>query len=134
MKMVIVAPPGPNLRQPCLVRACFAAHRLLDRRIDKDPRHGRLVRNGFEQAVMLRRPGGIDLHPVSGDDIGRGHLVALGRTEPPVRHWSKLEIGIEADLMRSMPGQHRSASRLGDVADEQPGPACLGGQLLRQAL
>src|SRR5712675_1801255 len=48
MKMVIVAPPRPNLRQPRPVRARLTAQRLLDRRIDKDPRHRRLARYGLK--------------------------------------------------------------------------------------
>ncbi len=47
MKMVIVAPPRPNLRQPRPVRACLTAQRPLDRRIDKDPRHRRLACDGL---------------------------------------------------------------------------------------
>jgi hypothetical protein len=52
MKMVIVTPPRPNLRQPRPVRTCLTAQRPLDRRIDKDPRHRRLARDGLEQPVM----------------------------------------------------------------------------------
>src|SRR5438270_357549 len=93
MKMVIVAPPRPNLRQPRPVRACFTTERLLDCRVDKDPRDSRLARDGLEQMAMLWRPGGIDPHPVCGDDVGRGHFVTFGRAEPPVRHRGQPEIG-----------------------------------------
>src|SRR5438105_1437581 len=62
MKMVIVAPPRPNLRQPCPVQTRLTAQRLLDGRIDKNPRNGRLARDRLEQMAMLRRPGGIDIH------------------------------------------------------------------------
>ena len=71
MKMVIMAPPRPHLREPRPIRAGFTTEGLLDRRVDKDPRDGRLARDGFEQMAMLRRPGGIDPHPACGDDIGR---------------------------------------------------------------
>ena len=47
MKMVIVAPPRPNLRQPRPVRACLTAQRPLDRRVDKDPCHFRLAGDGL---------------------------------------------------------------------------------------
>ena len=83
---------------------------------------------------MLWRPRSVDPHPICGDKIGRRHFVPLSGAQPPVRHRGQPKIGVEADLMRSMPGQHRSASRLRDVADEQPGPARFGGKLRRQAL
>src|ERR1700738_4519115 len=64
VKVVIVAPPRPNLRQPCPVQARLTAQCPLDRRVDKDPRHRWLARDSLEQMAVLGRPGGIDPHPV----------------------------------------------------------------------
>ena len=71
MKMVIVAPPGPDLCEPCAISAGFAAQLLLDRRIDENPRHRRLARDGLEQPAVLRRPRGVDNHAACGDDVRR---------------------------------------------------------------
>ena len=135
MEVVVVAPPRPDLGEPGAVRARLAAQRTLDRRVDKDALHAGLARHGLEQAPMLRRPGRlIDILAVGRDDIGRRHLVALGGAEPAARHRRQPDIGVEPDLVRAVPGQHRPAARLGDVADQEPGPAGLRRQLLRQPL
>ncbi len=36
-------------------------------------------------------------------------------------HGRKPDVGVEADLVRSVSGQHRTAARLRDVAEQQPG-------------
>ena len=134
MEVVVVAPPRPDLGEPCPVRTGLMAQRPLDRRVDKNARHLRLARERLEQAPMLWGPGFVDRIAVGCDHIGRRHLVALGDAEPAARHWGQPDVGVEADLMRAVPGQHRPAARLGDVADEQTGP--IGGrrQLWRDAL
>ena len=45
------------------------------------------------------------------------------------------DIGVEADLVRGVAGQHRSAARLRNIADQEPRPAvlhCLARQFLQQ--
>src|SRR6516165_5384441 len=57
VKMVVVTPPRPDLRQPAAVGARFAAQLALDRGIDENSFHRRLACEGFEQKPALRRPG-----------------------------------------------------------------------------
>src|SRR5271166_4538514 len=84
VEVVVVAPPRAYLGQPRPVRPGLPAQRALDRRIDKDSRHGGLAGDGLEQTAVLRQPGrGIDIVAVCSHDVGRRHLVALGGAEPP---------------------------------------------------
>src|SRR5215470_6245446 len=122
MEVVVVPPPRPDLSQPAAVRTRLMAQLPLDRRVNKNARHLRLARECFEQATVLRGPRLVDLISVGSGDIGRRHVLALADAEPSARHWGEPDVGVEADLMRAVPGQHRPAARLGDVADEETGP------------
>src|SRR5262249_14961699 len=118
MEMIIVAPPRPDLCEPTAVRPGLAAQRAFDRGVDEDALDGWLARDGFEQTAMLRRPRHrIDVHSVSANDIRCRKLVTFGGAQPPVRHPRQPNIGIEPDLVRTVPCQHRPAARLRDVAD-----------------
>ena len=48
---------------------------------------------------------------------------ARARQSAAVRHRRQPDVGVEADLMRGVAGQHRPAARLRDVADEEARPA-----------
>src|SRR6516225_12345042 len=79
VKMVVVTPPRPDLRQPAAVGARFVAQLALDCRIDENALHRRLVREGFEQKPVGRDPGRpTDLEPARCDYVDRRDLVALG--------------------------------------------------------
>src|SRR5262249_46537408 len=101
----------------------------LDRRVDKNARHLRLAGECFEQAPVLWGPRFVDLIAVGGDDVGRRHVLALGGAELAARHWGEPDVGVEADLRRAVPCQHRPTAWLGDVADEETGPFGGGRQL-----
>ena len=55
--------------------------------------------------------------------------------ELAVGHGREPDVGVEADLMAGMAGEHRAAARLRHVADQEPAPAGLGrllGQLFEE--
>ena len=56
------------------------------------------------------------------------------RRERVVGHRGQPDVGVEADLMGGVAGQHRAAARLGDVADQNAVPDALGLRLAREAL
>ena len=49
-------------------------------------------------------------------------------------HRVQPDVGVEADLVRGMAGEHRAAARLRDVADQKARPAVLLGCVARQFL
>src|ERR1700730_9630593 len=94
MKMVVVAPPRPDVGQPVPVGTRLAAQRALDRRGDEYACDPRLARERLEHAPMLRRPGRlIDIIAIRGDNIGRPHLVALGEAQTALRHRRQPAVG-----------------------------------------
>src|SRR5262245_59074123 len=74
----------------------------------------------------------IDVLLVRSDNIGCRHFLALPARELAWWHRGEPDVGIEADLMAIMTGQHRSTPRLREITYQQPGPPDLGS-LLRQA-
>ena len=79
---------------------------------------------------MRRRPDvGVDVLAVRRHHHGGRHFFALAPGQLAVGHRGQPDIGIEADLMARMAGEHRAAARLRHVADEEPGPADLGAFL-----
>ena len=80
-------------------------------------------------ASMCRRPDfRIDVEPV-GAHHHRSPTSprARSRDSSPVRHRRQPDVGVEADLMAGVAGQHRAAARLRHVADQQAGqPAPCG--------
>ncbi len=67
------------------------------------------------------------------DDGNGRHLFALFAGQHAVGHGSEPDVGVEADLMAGMAGEHRAAARLGKVADQQARPAVLRPGFDRQA-
>ena len=128
MKMLVVMPPRPHLREPRIVRARVTAHRLLDGRIHEDARNGAVLRCGADHFGMRMRPQlRIDIAPIFGHHnrgqvkfalLVRGFVVRRGR-EP--------DVDIEPDLMAGVSGEHRTTARLRHVADANTVPACLFG-------
>src|SRR5579871_103318 len=57
MEMVVVAEPGSDLGKPAAVALGLAAQRLLDRGVDKDALHARLLCGIAQHLPMLRCPG-----------------------------------------------------------------------------
>ena len=60
------------------------------------------------------------------DHRHRAHILALAGRKPAIRHRRQPDVGIETDLMRSVPGQHGSAARLRNIAQQKAGPAIRG--------
>ena len=54
--------------------------------------------------------------------------------ERAVRHRGEPDVGVEADLMGGVAGQHRAAARLRNVADQNAVPDAFGLRLAREAL
>jgi hypothetical protein len=54
--MVVVAEHRPDLGEPAAIRAGVTAQGFLDRRVDKDATHLRLLRHGLEKRHVGRRP------------------------------------------------------------------------------
>src|SRR5262245_59074610 len=75
----------------------------------------------------------IDVLLVRSDDTGCRYFLPLLARELAWWHRGEPDVGIEADLMAIMIGQHRSTPRLREITHQQSGPADLG-TLLRQAL
>ena len=123
MEVIVVAVHRPNLMEPTAVAPGFAAQRFLDRGVDEDALHARLLRGGADHREMARRPGArIDVEPVGTYHHDRGRFLTLFARQSPVRHRRQPDIGVEADLVRGVAGQHRAAARLRNVAYEQAGP------------
>src|SRR5439155_18513808 len=124
MKMVIMSPPGANALQPGALGSGLAAQRALDGGVDEDTFDLGPAREGFEQAAVLRPPHRrVDVSAIRRHDIGRRYVVALHRAETALRHRGEPDIGIELDLMRGVPGQHRLAAPLPDIPDQEARPA-----------
>ena len=82
MEMVVVALPRADLAEPRRVDhprlvALGLAQYALDRRIDEDPRHGRILGGGPDDAVMLGRPALVQIDAVPRDDIDGADLLAV---------------------------------------------------------
>jgi len=72
---------------------------------------------------MLRPPyPRVDITAVAVDEVGCGHIVALGRRQAAVGHRRQPDVCIEPNLMRGVAGQHRPTARLPDIADQEPRP------------
>src|SRR6266849_8565944 len=135
MEVVVVAVHRPHLMEPAAVALGFAAKRFLDRGVDEDALHARLLRGRADHREMARGPGArIDVEPVGTHHHDRGRFLALFARQSPVRHRRQPDIGVEAYLVAGVPGQHRTAARLRHVADQYPRPARSLPRLLRQSL
>src|SRR5258708_33672776 len=78
MEVIIVAIHRSDLGEPAAVALGFAAQRFLDRGIDEDALHARLLRGVTDHHEMPRRPDGrIDVETVGAYHHDRGHLLAL---------------------------------------------------------
>src|SRR5262249_9798421 len=126
VKMLVVMPPRPHLRQPRIVRARLTAHRLLDRRIHEDACNGAVLRRGADHFGMRMRPQlRLTIAPIFGDHNRGQAEFALLVGGLVVRCGREPDIDIEPDLMAGVAGQHRTAARLRHVADPDTVPACL---------
>jgi hypothetical protein len=67
------------------------------------------------------------------DKQGGAHVFALLERKLAVGHWRQPDVCVEADLVRGMAGQHRTAARLRNVAHQKAGPA-IGRGVARQFL
>lgn len=138
MEMVVVAPHGPYLGQPVPVRSRFPAQRLLDGRVHEDPGDASFLSGGADDGRVLRRPSGrIHIEPVVAHHVRGRHLLPLAPRKAAVGHGSEPDIRIQADLVRGMARDHRSAARLRNVADEKTRPSVdarqAGGEPLQEA-
>ena len=124
MEMIVVTPHRPHLGEPAPVALGLAADGHLQRRIDEDAPDAWVAGSGADQPGVVWRPGnGINIHPVGAGHVAGRHFLALRLRETAGRHWRQPDIGIKPDLVRGMPGDHRPAARLRDIADQQAGPA-----------
>ncbi len=76
----------------------------------------------------------VDREPVLGHHVDRRHGLAFFSGERAVRHRGEPDVGVEADLVGGVAGQHRAAARLGNVADQNAVPDAFGLRLAREAL
>src|SRR5258708_8273792 len=124
MEVVVMAPPRPDLGKPAAVALGVAAQRLLDRGVDEDTLHARLLRGVAQNHQMARRENlRIDVEPVGAHHHDGGHLLALLARQQMFRHRRQPDIGIEPDLMAGVAAKRRTAARLPDVADQYSRPA-----------
>src|SRR5690606_13745131 len=126
MEVRTVAPGGPDLAEPRAVAGNGFAQLLLDAGVYEDAldfgEAGRLP----EQRRVHRRPSAlVDVKRAIPDERLGADRLALGVGEAPLGHGHEPDVGVEADLVRGMPAGHWPATRLRDVADEQPVPAVL---------
>ena len=75
----------------------------------------------------------VDIERIALQHRHRAHVLAFGRRQLAVGHRRQPDVGIEAELMRGMAGEHRAAARLRDITDQKAGPTVPGG-VARQAL
>src|SRR5689334_6147186 len=67
-----MAVPWPHFLQPIAIRAGLAAQRLLDRGIDEDAGHRRILGGGANERRIGRRPDlRIDIEQIGRDDVSR---------------------------------------------------------------
>ena len=85
-------------------------------------------------AGLRRRPMRRDREPVLAHHVDRRHGLAFFPRKRAVRHRGQPDVGVEADLMGGVAGQHRAAARLGNVADQNAVPDAFGLRLAREAL
>src|SRR6266851_9012560 len=65
MEVIVVAVHRPHLGEPAAIALGVAAQRLLDRGVDEDALHARLLRRGADHGEMFRGPDArIDVEPV----------------------------------------------------------------------
>ena len=97
--------------------------------------HDRVLRGRLDDAQVVGRPGRrIDVAAVGAHHVdGRGHLPLLAG-QLAARHGREPDVGVEADLVRGMAGEHGAAARLRDVADEDARPARHLRHLARETL
>ena len=134
VEMVVMAPERPDLAQPVPVARDRVAELLLDAGVDQDAFDLRVARRPLQQARVRRRPQRV-LHQMRllVDHQRGAHALALRPRQGAVGHRRQPDIGIEPDLVRGMPGQHRAAARLRDIADQEARPA-VGDGIARQFL
>src|SRR6266481_7712351 len=119
-----MAPPRPDLGKPTTVTPGLAAQRLLDRGVDEDPLHARLLRGiAKNQHMSGREHLRINIEPVVAHHHDRRHLLTVFPRQHAIRHRRQPDVGVESDLMAGMAAQRRPAARLADVADQYSGPA-----------
>src|SRR4051794_2985350 len=123
VEMIIVPPPRAHLVQEATIIAGLTTERLLDRRIDEDALHFRVLGGGLDHREVAPRPDfGIDILFVLRHHVGCRHLLALLPREWRLRHRREPDVGVEADLMTGVAGEHWPATRLRHVADQQARP------------
>src|SRR5262245_31513119 len=123
VEMVEVAPPGSHLAEPRPVLADLLTEHLLDGGMHEDAADLRVGRRALDQFGVQGSPyGWIDGEGIFQHRRG-GDVLALLRSEDPVRHRREPDVGIEPDLVARVAGDHRTAARLSHVADEKARPA-----------
>ena len=84
-------------------------------------------RRGLDDPGLSLRPvRAVDRKAVLGHHVDRRHVLPLLARQGVVGHRRQPDVGVEADLMRGVAGQHRAAAGLGDVADENAVPDAFG--------
>ena len=118
--MIVVAPVGAHLVHPGLAPGGLAQG-LLDRGVDEDALDFGLLGRRLDDRRLSGRPMlPVDREPVLGHHVDRRHVLALLERERMVGHRGEPDVGVEADLMRGVAGQHRPAARLGESPTRMP--------------
>ena len=134
VEVIVVPPIRAHLVHPGLAFGGLAQS-LLDRGVDEDAIDLGLLGRGLDDPGLGGRPmPPVDREPVLGHHVDRRHVLALLERERMVGHRGEPDVGVEADLMRGVAGQHRSAARLGNVADQNAVPYPFRLRLAREAL
>ena len=113
VKVIVMAPPRPDLRKPAAVALGLTTQCLLDGGVDEDALHARFLRGVANDRNMTRRKDlGIDVEPIVAHHHHRRHFLAILARQHMVRHRRQPDVGIEPDLMAGMAAQRRAAARL----------------------
>src|SRR6516165_2933392 len=98
-----MAVPRPNFLQPIAIRAGLAAQRLLDRGIDENACHRRILGGSADERSIGWRPDlRINIEQIRRDDIGRRSEFALFAALHMARHRREPDVGVQSDLMAGM--------------------------------
>ncbi len=114
--------PGPDQPQPGPIPRNLLAQLPLDRRIDQHPidiRQGRREPQKSNDSVIP--PAGLDATPIRPDQAGLLERLPLGVRQRWPRTHVQADINLQSTLVTDMPAPHRTAARVGDIADHQFG-------------
>ena len=134
MEMVMVSVPWPDLAQIAPVSGFSVAHCNLCTREDKNPRHPWIAGGSFDDVVMCLRPLVVDKGSIGPPHRNGRNVFAVRAAQVQPVGWAHPDVGIKADLVAGMAGEHRSPTWLADVAYVDTVPTGFAGCDARQVL